>query len=240
MITEPSKDDPIEAIALLDEPNRRRLYELVAASREPVGRDEAAAALAMSRELVAFHLDRLAEAGLLEIEFRRRSGRTGPGAGRPAKLYRRARRDIHVSLPERQYERAAELLATALDRIGSGPAVPTVLETAREDGAAVGVRARRSAGARPGRGRLRAALVDVLSRSGYEPAVEPSSGAVNLRNCPFDALADDHQELTCGLNLAWAEGVADGLGGTGLHPERVPREGTCCVAFRPDAGPSPG
>src|SRR2546426_149821 len=155
MSTESSNDNPIEAIALLDEPNRRRLYDLVAASREPVGRDEAAAGLAMSRELVAFHLDRLAEAGPLATQLRRPSGRAAP--------------------------------------------------------------------------------VGVLNGRGYERDVEPSSGTVNLRNCPFDALADDHQDLTCGMNLAWAQGVADGLGGLGLHPERVPRQGTCCVAFSPDA-----
>ena len=68
-------------------------------------------------ELAAFHLDRLVEAGLLETEFRRRSGRTGPGAGRPAKLYRRAARDFSVSLPAREYERAADLMATALQRL---------------------------------------------------------------------------------------------------------------------------
>jgi hypothetical protein len=33
-------DHPIGAIALLEEPNRQRLHELAAASREPVGRDD--------------------------------------------------------------------------------------------------------------------------------------------------------------------------------------------------------
>ncbi len=87
MATE-SIQNAVGAIALLDEPKRRRLYEYVAESDEPVGRDQAAAALGISRELAAFHLDRLVEGGLLETEYRRRSGRGGPGAGRPAKLYR--------------------------------------------------------------------------------------------------------------------------------------------------------
>src|SRR5512140_3702495 len=115
MTNEPDRFDAIEAVALLEEPTRKRLYDLVAASRAAIGRDEAAAALGISRELAAFHLDRLLEVGLLDTEFRRRGDRTGPGAGRPAKHYRRAARDIAVSLPSRSYDVAAEVMATALD-----------------------------------------------------------------------------------------------------------------------------
>ena len=128
--------DPIEAVAQLEEPNRRRLYDLVVGSPEAVGRDAAAAALQMSRELAAFHLDRLVEVGLLDVEFRRLGGRTGPGAGRPAKLYKRTERDVSVSLPARHYERAADLMATALERAGP-ESTATVISIARERGAPV-------------------------------------------------------------------------------------------------------
>src|SRR5262245_53419884 len=109
------RSDPVAAIALLAESKRRRLYEYVTARREPVGRDEAAAAMGIGRELAAFHLDRLAEAGLLDVEYRRLGERRGPGAGRPAKLYRRSGSEVAVSLPARDYERLAELLATAIE-----------------------------------------------------------------------------------------------------------------------------
>ena len=115
---QPLADDPIQAVALLDEPNRQRLYDLVAANLDPTGRDAAAAALGISRELAAFHLDRLVQGGLLETEYRRPSGRTGPGAGRPAKLYRRANSQVAISLPPRNYAFAADVMATALDRSG--------------------------------------------------------------------------------------------------------------------------
>ena len=115
--------DPIQVASVLAEPTRRSLYEFVVARHEPIGRDEAAAAVGISRELAAFHLDRLVGAGLLQTEYRRLTGRTGPGAGRPAKLYRRATGDIEFSLPQRHYERAAELMATALERIGVATAV---------------------------------------------------------------------------------------------------------------------
>jgi predicted ArsR family transcriptional regulator len=231
MMKRPAVEDPIEAVALLEEPNRQRLYDLVVSRHEPVGRDDAAAALGISRELAAFHLDRLVGAGLLETEFRRRSGRAGPGAGRAAKLYRRGDREVAVSLPPRQYGLAADLMATALDRLGGGAVDDAVTAVARERGAAVGAAARRNAGGRPGRRRLLAAFLDVLRGAGYEPGIAPSTGTVFLHNCPFDALASDHRELTCGMNLGWAEGVVDGLGSP-LSAELAPEPGRCCVVFR--------
>src|SRR6476660_3406874 len=103
----PNDPDDLHAIASLDEPARRALYEWVASSGRAVGRDEAAAAAGVSRALAAFHLDRLVKDGLLIPEYRRLSGRTGPGAGRPAKLYRRAPREVSVTLPARRSETAA-------------------------------------------------------------------------------------------------------------------------------------
>jgi predicted ArsR family transcriptional regulator len=223
-------DDPIEAIALLEEPNRRHLYDLVAASHEFVGRDEAAEALGISRELAAFHLDRLVRAGLLETEYRRRSGRTGPGAGRPAKLYRRADREVAISFPPRHYDLAADLMATALDRLGSASGAQAAASVARERGNALGAAARRDAGSRPGRRRLLTALVDALRGAGYEPKIETPSGSMRLRNCPFDALVSEHRELMCGMNLAWAEGVVEALGSS-VTAHALPAPSRCCVVF---------
>src|SRR2546422_8584854 len=110
-------EDPVEALTLLGEPRRRQLYDLVVASTSPVGRDEAARRLGISRELAAFHLDRLVAGGLLDTEYRRLGDRRGPGAGRPAKLYRRADRQLAVSFPPRRYDLAADAMATALDRM---------------------------------------------------------------------------------------------------------------------------
>jgi predicted ArsR family transcriptional regulator len=228
-----STPDPLEAVALLEEPNRRRLYELATVSREPISRDEAAAQLGISRELAAFHLERLLDAGLLEAEYKRRGGRTGPGAGRPAKWYRRSNRDLSVSFPTRHYDVAAELLATALDRLDAPSSAEAVAAVARELGSQVGVEARRSAGRRPGRRRLAMALLDLLRGSGYVPEVDEQSGAICLRNCPYHNLVQRHRTLTCGMNLAWADGVADALGDSGLRPELAPRSGYCCVVFQP-------
>src|SRR4051794_4572067 len=111
MIPVTSGNPDLEAIALLDEPVRRRLYEWVVAQARAVGREEAARSVGVSRPLAAFHLDRLAEAGMLEASYLRLTGRTGPGAGRPARVYRRAARDIAISFPPRHYELAADMFA---------------------------------------------------------------------------------------------------------------------------------
>jgi predicted ArsR family transcriptional regulator len=105
----------IRGVGTLTEPVRRALYLFVAGHTEPVSRDAAAAGLGIARHLAKFHLDRLVDEGLLETQFQRLTDRTGPGAGRPAKLYRRAAGEVSVSLPERQYRLAGELMAAAID-----------------------------------------------------------------------------------------------------------------------------
>ena len=132
----------VAAVAALEEPVRRRLYALVSEHDEPVSRDTAAAALGLARSVAAFHLDRLAELGLLDVEFRRPPGRSGPGAGRPAKLYRRSVDEIVVTLPERHYDLAAALMARAIDAASDDPASvrQTLTEAARQHGRALGER----------------------------------------------------------------------------------------------------
>ena len=230
--------DPVAAIALLDEPTRRRLYELVVASGDPVGRDQAAAALGVSRELAAFHLDRLVQAGLLETVFRRLGSRKGPGAGRPAKLYRRSAADIAVSLPPRDYRRAAEILEDAVARVDDPAVIDAVSRAARARGETVGEAAKSSAGGRPSRRRQRSALVELLRDGGYEPIVGPGDETIRLHNCPYHELAQRHRDVTCGMNLAWAEGIVSGLGVTGLTAVLAPEPGSCCVVF--EGGPKTG
>ena len=103
--------EDVGALSALGDPTRRRAYDHVAAEGRPVGREEVAAALGIGRTLAAYHLDRLAADGLLSVSYERRSGRSGPGAGRPAKMYDRSEREVVVSVPPRDYGLAARLLA---------------------------------------------------------------------------------------------------------------------------------
>jgi predicted ArsR family transcriptional regulator len=224
--------DAIGSVSLLDDPNRRRLYDLIAHAAEAVGRDEAAAALGITRELAAFHLDRLVEGGLLTTEFRRLSGRTGPGAGRPAKLYRRTEGDVIVTLPTRNYDVAADVMAEALEHLGRRGA-KALEPVARDRGLADARRLAEAAEPRAGGGADPTPLVVALDVAGYEPEMRPD-GSVLVRNCPYDALAIDHRDLTCGMSAAWAEGLVDGLGAP-MTVELAPEPGRCCVIFHPTA-----
>ncbi|MHB1310751.1 MAG: helix-turn-helix transcriptional regulator [Gemmatimonadaceae bacterium] len=220
----------IAGLSVLDEPLRRSLYFHVVHTHGEVSRDEAAVAVGTSRTLAGFHLDRLAEEGLLETRFQRLSGRTGPGAGRPAKLYRQSGRELAVSLPARRYELAARILASAIDRSGTLEVRGALESIARGEGERIGANAKARAGSRPGKRRLLAGAVATLSAEGYEP--ESLRGEIRLRNCPFHALVDDHKELTCGMNLALFEGVVSQLGVDGVEPVLDPQPGMCCVALK--------
>lgn len=223
-------ESQIAGLAALDEPARRSLYFYVVHAQREVGRDEAARAVGVSHSLAGFHLDRLVEEGLLEVSFRRLSGRTGPGAGRPAKLYRRGSRQLEISLPPRSYELAAQILATAVDASGAAQTRKALQKTARGIGEQIGVEARARAGSRAGRKRLLAGGLAALAAHGYEP--EQGAREIQLRNCPFHALVSEHTELVCGMNLALIEGVVDGLALPDATPVLAPAPGRCCVCLR--------
>jgi predicted ArsR family transcriptional regulator len=231
----PSENQPEElgqqlgGLALLGDRVRRAIYLHVVSSDGEVSRDEAADAVGVSRSVASFHLDRLVEEGLLEAGFRRLSGRTGPGAGRPSKLYRRSGRQLDVTLPPRRYELAARLMAEAVDHSPASQARDALAESARTRGLRLGAEARARAGARPSRRRLLAELAATLVAEGYEP--ELVGAELRLRNCPFHALVGEHTQLVCGMNLDLLEGVAAGLAIPGLKPVLAPRPGLCCVCF---------
>ena len=222
----------VAGVAALADPIRQELYLYVSAQPTPISRDQASDALSIARHTAKFHLDKLVEEGLLVTEFRRLTGRQGPGAGRPAKLYRRAPGTIAVSLPSRDYALAARLLAEAVERSGSeGMPPPPAREAAREAGLELGRASRATAGPRAGRSRRREALVTTLGERGYEPR-ERNPGELELHNCPFDALVDEHRPLVCGMNQALLDGALDAVGDTGLYADLDPQPGRCCVVLR--------
>ena len=222
-----SLDQQLGAIGSLQEPVRRALYQYVASERGDVSRDQAAGAVGIQRSLAAFHLDKLVEAGLLETTFRRLTGRTGPGAGRPSKLYRRSTSEHAVSLPPRKYDLAAELLAEAVEVSGDRPVRSTLLEVARRFGQRVGEQLRTRLTPRASRARRLAAVCEALEDYGYEPRQE--GDAVRLGNCPFHSLAETHRDLVCGMNHALLEGVTEGVDGGALEARQDPSPGECCV-----------
>jgi len=221
----------IAGIAVLEDPVRRSLYLYVSRQADPVSRDVAAKATDTSRDNAAFHLDKLVEAGLLEASFRRLGGRTGPGAGRPSKMYQRSEQKLQVTLPARRYELAAEVLAQALEAPRAKSASAGVGAAAHRAGAALG-----AAGARTGRGSALGRVTQLLDAEGYEPTESPR-GVVRMRNCPFHEVAQSHPDLVCGMNLAFMEGILEGAGADGVNATLDPQPGRCCVTLR--AAPKP-
>jgi predicted ArsR family transcriptional regulator len=219
--------DRVASIGALGDPLRRELYLYVCAKPYAVSRDEAADALDVPLHKAKFHLDRLEAEGLLTAEFARLTGRSGPGAGRPAKLYRRAPDDISVSLPGREYEIAGQLLAAA------------VATSARTGGSAI--EALHQEAARRGREWAQAALAgdegrtplqlaeQALAVHGYEPRDEDER--VILANCPFHALAESHTEMVCGMNLALIQALVDEVGPNDLECRLEPDDHRCCVVL---------
>lgn len=203
----------------LVDPVRRRLYDYVVAQRTPVTREGAAAATGITRTLAAYHLDKLTEAGLIDAGYARPAGRSGPGAGRPAKQYTRADRELTVTLPARSYLLMADLLADAVEADPTGSVRTVATRNARQTGRAAGADAD---------------LDTALHAMGYEPALTPD-GDIEMHNCPFHQLSQAHTELVCTLNLDLINGLLEGAGEPPGRAELSPKEGRCCVVIHPPA-----
>jgi predicted ArsR family transcriptional regulator len=214
--------DRFAVAAALADRSRRALYEFVLRQGRAVSREEASEATGMSRNLAAFHLDKLVDAGLLTARYEAPPDQPR-GRGRAPKMYEAAPDGLAITIPERRYDLIAEILSDAV-----------VEDPARAREAAMRLAHRRGqeigAGLRPDGGAADD-LSAVLADLGFEP--EPDGANVRLHNCPFHALARRHTDLVCGLNQRFVTGLIDGLSATGVEAELAPRPGSCCVELRP-------
>jgi len=214
------------AVALLAEPTRQRLYLYLRERKEPVGREEAARHTGVKPRLAAFHLDRMAEAGLLDVEFRRLTGRVGPGAGRPAKVYSVSSRSFSVEVPQTRYALAASMMATALTAGGPrADGAKSLQDVATAVGESLGDEIRRQARTK---GARQEAVRGKLKQLGYEPQVQ-ESGEWTMRNCIFSDLSRSHRELVCPMNAALVTGLLNGAHLSSLHVESRIARPDCCV-----------
>ncbi len=230
--------DAIAAVAALEDDNRRSLYDFIRRARQPVTREQAAAAVGISRKLAAFHLDKLVDTGLLRVH-------TAPAGGirkvgRRPKVYLPGEHDIRVAIPERRADMLAEiLLAAVLTERADENAQQAALRTARDRGFTLGIAEREQT--RPGRLGAERALTltkTALARHGFEPSHEAPT-CVRLRNCPFHPLAAGEPELVCGINHAYLTGFLHGLRAATVEAVLAPRPAECCVELRATPGPSP-
>ena len=198
------------AVATLVDASRRALYDYVRRQDHPVGREEAAEATLMSRGLAAFHLDKLVDAGLLTARYEAPADRPR-GRGRAPKVYEPIGDGLSVMIPQRQYELVADILAEAV----TDDQIPD--EVAYRRGHELGASMRGTS------------VTDALAHLGFEP--HPRAGGLQLRNCPFHALAVRHTALVCNLNLRFITGLLDGLDEVD-EARLAPRPGACCVELR--------
>lgn len=209
----------VARVGLLAEPTRRELYDFVSGANRSVSREEAADGTKVALHTAKFHLDKLVEGGLLETEFHKLTGRTGPGSGRPSKHYRRGEEEIAVTLPPRQYDLLSLVLADAVASAVDGEPLPQALKRVAEE---TGVEVGREHAAH---GNLETAL----SACGYEPTID--GDRVGLQNCPFRGAAERHVALVCGINVDFVSGLLHGIGDLRSQAVLSPAPGCCCVAI---------
>jgi predicted ArsR family transcriptional regulator len=195
------------AVATLADASRRALYDYVRRQDHPVGREEAAEATVMSRGLAAFHLDKLVDAGLLTARYQAPPDQPR-GRGRAPKVYEPLGDGLTVTIPQRQYELIADILAEAV--------------TSDQSPAQVAYRRGHDLGA----GMRGTSVSDALAGLGFEP--HHQAGGMRLHNCPFHALAVRHTALVCDLNLRFITGLLGGLD-EAAEARLAPRPGACCV-----------
>jgi predicted ArsR family transcriptional regulator len=210
--------DRWDVAAVLVDASRRALYDFVRRRDRPVGREEAAEAIGMSRGLAAFHLDKLVEAGLLAARYETPPGQPR-GRGRAPKVYQAVGDGLDVTIPARRYGLMAEILA---DAVATDPARAdeAAMRAAHRRGRDLGCELREAG----------ADLIRALADLGFEP--QATGDRVLLHNCPFHALANRQTALVCGLNHRFVAGLVAGLRASDVDTHVVPRPGACCVELR--------
>jgi predicted ArsR family transcriptional regulator len=219
-------DDPLVQVAGLTQPIRRTLYRLVAGEPGGISAQQAAEQTGLGRSTASYHLDKLVEHGLLTVRYQRLTGRQGPGAGRPAKIYEPRAGAVEISVPPRDYQSMAQLMAAAIEHDPTTTFVP-LLHLAHEHGRQLWRQHTSTEPTAP----TWPALTAVLHGCGYEPAEQ--HGELELRNCPYDALARAHRDVICPMNLAIVHGVLDEAAMTDRAAVLSVDANRCCVLITP-------
>lgn len=213
---EPSRklDEAVSILCTLDDEVRRACYLAVRESIGPATRSAVAAATGASVRLVAFHLDKLVDVGLLEADYLRPPGR-GRGGGRPAKRYRPSSLGVEVTVPPRRYDIVATVLA---ESAATG-----------EDHCVVAARlGAKLVETSDQRGSWRRRVPAILTDLGFEPLAD-GSGTMSQRNCPFEAVQQVAPLVVCGLNRALVQGILGAIPESTAEAKLEPAEGRCCV-----------
>jgi predicted ArsR family transcriptional regulator len=199
-----NRPDELTILKALGDETRYATYRELATSTAPISAPELAERLDLHPNTVRLHLERLREAGLIDVEAVHRGT-----VGRPQHVYFLADGAPGLGFDPPAHALLAGLLASLAERVGADP------DDAAETGHAWGTEAGR-------RTRTRSclrALEGELAQLGFEPARDAADGEyegssrIEFLHCPFRELAEAYPELVCNLHRGLCEGVVDQVGG---------------------------
>ncbi len=193
--------DLLAVLKALGDETRFSMYQELASSTAALTATELADRLGLHANTVRLHLERLREAGLVEVEPVHRGT-----VGRPQHVYSLAPGAPGLGFDPPSYTLLAGLLATLAERVGADAT----------DAAAAGLTWGTEAGRRTRSRSCVKALTGEMDRLGFDPAGETlPDGSVDLAflHCPFRELAEAYPELVCNLHRGICEGVVAAVGG---------------------------
>jgi len=192
----------------LGDATRRGIYVTVRESIEPVTASQIAELFGIHANVARHHLDRLVADGYLQVTRRRPAGRTGPGAGRPAKHYEPTRKNVSVQFPARRYDLLAELLLRVIERIAPESAADVAVEIGKEYGRELA--ADIGFPEESGYDAAAIAVARALMGVGFEVEARPGDHELVTRFCPFGESAKNHPKIVCQLDQGLVSGLLEG------------------------------
>ncbi|MGZ4689528.1 MAG: helix-turn-helix transcriptional regulator [Acidimicrobiia bacterium] len=192
----------LEVLKALGDETRFAMYRELAQSTTPLSAKDLADALGLHANTVRLHLERLREAGLVDVEAIHRGT-----VGRPQHLYSLAAGAPGLGFDPPAHALLAGLLAAMAEQMGADAAAATA--TGRAWGLEAGKRTRSRS--------CLDSLAAELARLGFEPAADEDIGPdgtarIDFLHCPFRELAEAYPELVCNLHRGLCEGVVDETG----------------------------
>jgi predicted ArsR family transcriptional regulator len=189
----------------LGDATRRGIYISIREAPEAMTTAEIAALFDIHPNVARHHLHRLVEDGYLSVTEKRRSGRQGPGAGRPAKHYEATPKEVQLQFPARRYDLLSELLVRVIERLAPEDAAAAAEAVGREYGrelaAEIGL---------PDDSGFEAAAIAVaraMTGMGFDTRANTDDHMLVTTFCPFGDTAANHPEIVCKLD----QGIVTGL-----------------------------
>lgn len=207
--------------AALGDPTRRAIYVAIRESPEPMTTSRVAELFELHPNVARHHLEKLASDGWLIVSQRRASGKSGPGAGRPAKTYEASKREVSIHFSPRRYELLVELLMRVLERV----APQDVSRVAQEVGREYGKELAAEIGAPNDSGYAESVQAVAVAMTGLGFSMDPDVDGQRLltSHCPFGEAATDHPDVVCSLDRGIVTGLVGALG-TSCDPVLIPHQ----------------